>query len=83
MTFTTRIIGERGAFGWRESIASEAVIVTGDVSTIGAAYRFRSEVVRMMRRYNDTPDERREIEHRINEFLGRCWQRFNYVFYIG
>lgn len=81
MTFVTRITDTKAAFGWRRDIASEAVIVTGGIDTIAKAYRFRSEVCRMMRRVSHTPDEIREIEHRINEFLGRCYLRFNYVFY--
>lgn len=83
MTFCTRIGKDAGAFGWRRNIASEAVIIYGDLNTLEKAYRFRSEACRAMNRVWHTADEKREIVHHLNEFLGRCHGRFNYVFYEG
>lgn len=83
MHFQTRLIGNRAAFGWRKSIASEAIIVTGDIHTMAKAYQFGNYVRHVARRYHYAQEERSEVNHRIAEFLGRCYLRFNYVWYDG
>ena len=79
MHYSTCIRGNRGAFGWRASIATEAVIVVGELDTIAKAYRFKSECCMLSQKIRHEDKDRRELQHRLNEFLGRCYERFNYV----